>query len=258
MLSQSRRFGRGAVTKLLLFVLLVQLFQLVSTVDARAVTGYRVYGTGGAGLNIHSSPHAYSRIGGLAEGTPLDIQCQQYGRQATGDPRSNIWDKLNSPYGGGWVSDWYVSTPGAGQFTPGIPRCDAPPPPPSREDKGVAWAMAQKGQSHQPDGRLWRGWCDRFVANAFGRANSGYDTAELHWQDLARRGLTRGGEPPYGALAFYAYRSWGHVTISLGNGRVITTPLFTDPYPGVVREAGLYEIRGYRGWAWANPEWAGR
>jgi hypothetical protein len=63
----------------------------------------------------------------------LDIVCQTRGDSVT-DPvsgfTSNIWDKIIIGGGGipptvfyGYVSDLYASTPVAGDFSPGIPKC---------------------------------------------------------------------------------------------------------------------------------------
>jgi uncharacterized protein YraI len=209
-----------------------------------AVTGYRVYGTGGYGLIERSGPGTgYARVGSLAEGTWLDITCQVRSGSSVGG--STMWDLLSN---GGWISDYYTTTPVYNDNSPGIPICG------SREQRGVAWARAQLGQSYQSDGKPWNGWCDRFVANAFGMANSGYYTAYDHWLNLANRGLVVRGDTnvPYGALAFYYNGNGGHVMISEGNG------LFVSTGPSVY-ETGLTSYFGsYLGWAWANPEWPGR
>ncbi|HVE80884.1 MAG TPA: SH3 domain-containing protein [Candidatus Dormibacteraeota bacterium] len=132
------------------------------------------------------------------------------------------------------------------------------PPPPSREQRAVSWARSQIGAAKQPNGSPWLNWCDRFVANAYGRSTSGYHDANAHWSNLAKRGLVYAGNrsAPFGALVFWTGR-YGHVAVSLGNGRAITTPLTTDRAKKV-REMAVSEVKGYRGWSWANPEWPGR
>lgn len=126
----------------------------------------------------------------------------------------------------------------------------------ARERNAVAWAISQIGQSHQPDGKPWDGWCDRFVGNAYGKTNSGYHTAYQHWQRLQARGLTHPGDRqvPYGALAFYGpvdKNPAGHVQISIGNGGFVSTGK-------TIHEAGINEAGNYLGWAYADPEWPGR
>lgn len=70
-------------------------------------------------------PHSsYGARETLVDGDPVNIVCQETGEDVgpshvTGKS-SAIWDNLEN---GGWVSDLYVTTPGAGGFTAGIPRC---------------------------------------------------------------------------------------------------------------------------------------
>jgi hypothetical protein len=208
-----------------------------------AVGGYQVYGTGGQNLNERSGPGTgYSRVGQLANGTPIDIQCQVRSDSSIGG--STIWDFLSD---GRWVTDYYVSTPNYNNFSPPIPQCGQA----SREDNAVNFARSQLGSGN------WNGWCDRFVANAFGRSSSGYYSAWDHWNDLVNRGLAHPGDTnvPYGALAFWGPVSgnqYGHVGIGVGGGQVISAT-----YNGV-RQTDLGVAGNYQGWAWANPEWAGR
>ncbi|MBB5872383.1 hypothetical protein F4553_005817 [Allocatelliglobosispora scoriae] len=79
---------------------------------------YRVAGTDGVELTVRSEPRVTGTpLGALQEGAAITIVCQTYGDSVNG---SEIWDKLSS---GGYVADWYTSTPIAGRFVPGIPRC---------------------------------------------------------------------------------------------------------------------------------------
>jgi hypothetical protein len=89
---------------------------------------YHVEGTktNGAGfLNVcpEPSPCAGKSPGGrLYEGDPVYIECQARGdvAKSKGGQTSRIWDRL---YSGGFVSDLFVSTQGAGRFSKGLPRC---------------------------------------------------------------------------------------------------------------------------------------
>jgi hypothetical protein len=107
----------------------------------------------------------------------------------------------------------------------------------------------------------WNGWCDNFVAQAFGRSASGYYTAFQHYQELNRRGAIHAGDRnvPRGALAFFGPTGLnggaGHVMISTGGGNFVSTA-------STVRNATIAwaeSVSGpYLGWAYANAEWAGR
>lgn len=224
--------GRGAAAGLVLLVLLSS--------PVAAQNGYRVDGTGGAGLRVRSGPGVgYERVGWLAEDTPIDIACQGTGSSVGG---STIWDQLSA---GGWVSDYYVYGTPYARFDERLPRCGETQP--TREDNAVNWARSQLGST------AWNGLCDRFVANAYGKARSGYATAAAHYRDLQQRGLVHSDSNiPYGALAFSAGNSAaGHVMLSLGGGRFITTA-------ERVKEVSLSYGGTYWGWSWANPEWPGR
>jgi hypothetical protein len=103
--------------------------QAPSTTPAAPASTYSVYGTcadGTCGLTVRSGPgySSFAALGSLSDGTSVAIACQASGEtvgpsRATG-VSSSIWDHLTS---GGWVSDLYVTTPGAGSWTGGIPRC---------------------------------------------------------------------------------------------------------------------------------------
>jgi hypothetical protein len=90
---------------------------------------YAVMGTcldGHCGLTKRSGPgfSGYDALGTLNDGDAVNIACQKEGETvgpspATGNS-SNIWDRLDD---GSWISDLYTTTPGAGTFTAGIPRC---------------------------------------------------------------------------------------------------------------------------------------
>ena len=90
-------------------------------------TSYRVYDTGGLGLNERTGPGlAFPGVGALPSGGTVDIACQwRSGSYANG---SSIWDQLGN---GTWVADGYVTTPQVNQFTPGIPQCGSAPSAPS-------------------------------------------------------------------------------------------------------------------------------
>jgi uncharacterized protein YraI len=53
----------------------------------------------------------------LAQGSSVMIACQGRGDQVAG---STVWDHLAE---GGWVSDWYMDTPGVNAFSPGCATC---------------------------------------------------------------------------------------------------------------------------------------
>jgi hypothetical protein len=123
------------VKRLGVLVSVILIVGLLPATSANAVGGFSITGAT-AGINLRSGPGtAYSVVGHVANHTPIDIACQGKGSLVgvglPGTP-TDVWDHLTS---GGWVADFYTTTPGlAGSFTPGIPRCgvlQSPPAPPT-------------------------------------------------------------------------------------------------------------------------------
>ena len=89
---------------------------------ASTAQAYQVKGT--SGLNERSAPSASSsKLGTLGDGTTVYVACQAQGISYStgGSPASDsIWDQLTN---GAFVADYWVSTPGVGTFSKGIPRC---------------------------------------------------------------------------------------------------------------------------------------
>jgi hypothetical protein len=87
---------------------------------------YNVTGTcrdGACGLAMRSGPgySDYAQVGGLAEGAEADVVCQELGETVSnGYASSAIWDRLTNGY---WVSDFYLTTPNIGTWSPPLPRC---------------------------------------------------------------------------------------------------------------------------------------
>ncbi|UQA57301.1 CHAP domain-containing protein [Polyangium aurulentum] len=123
----------------------VQGEQLVeNTAEAeQALTTAKVWFTDGDGVNVRSTPSTSGTVlGWLAEGTSIGISCQTTGTTING---TNIWDYL--PGYGGYVTDAYVLT-GYDGFIPGMPMCDAPPPPPSSGTLGAT--IVSKARAQMP------------------------------------------------------------------------------------------------------------
>src|SRR5262249_35059210 len=118
----------------------------------------------------------------------------------------------------------------------------------STVEAAIAWAEARKGDTtlDYP--------CFTMVHNAYPAARLAIGTppppdyAAWDWWAM-RPSQQHGGDrnPPRGALVFWSWtgtvdgktRNWGHVGISLGNGRVIST-LFYDRVNG--RKTGIHEF----------------
>jgi len=251
---------------LILVVLGLTASLFVGAASASAV-GYNVTGTGGVGLRARSAPNTSSAIVRvIPEGGAIDIVCQTTGENIRG---SAIWDKLAD---GSYISDFYTTTPVYAAYSPGLPVCGAstpnPPKPPkpqpakTREQKAVEWAKSQKGST------AYLGLCDRFVANAYGRARSGYLNAGTHLAAMALRSKMwyYDYNAPAGAMVFFfpgPKNGWsGHVMISLGNGKAISSEHWIGSKRYGVGEVSIRTASKnfgvYAGWAPANSEWPGR
>ena len=72
------------------------------------------------------------------------------------------------------------------------------------------------------------GLCDHFVALAYGWGHSGDAYALITWQDAVDAGYAHPGDakPPAGALVAWTYNgphNQGHIALSSGNGKIIST-----------------------------------
>jgi hypothetical protein len=115
------------------------------------------------------------------------------------------------------------------------------------------WALKQVGKKYKDNGSPWDGWCDLFVASAYGRKNSGHTTAYKHYQYLLSKGwINNSTDVPTGGLAFFAPikgNSAGHVMISIGNGNFVSS--------GKIVFITTLNISGtgkYLGWAY-DKDW---
>lgn len=252
-----------SIKHIFILVVLGLTASLFMGVSSASAASYNVTGTGGVGLRARSAPSTSASIlRVIPEGGAIDISCQTHGDSVNGSP---IWDKLTD---GSYISDFYTTTPVYAAYSPGIPVCGSSTPPPvtkppvlkTREDKAIAWAKSQAGSTK------YIGYCDRFVATAYGKPNSGYWTAAFHLAAMAKRNEMhyRDYNPPAGALVFFfpgSKNAWGgHVMISLGNGKAISSEHWVSGRRLGVGEVSIRTTTFgiYAGWAPANSEWPGR
>jgi hypothetical protein len=93
----------------------------------RRPSRYRIVGTcntGTCALAEWSGPGiaSFRMVGSLHEGQAVNILCQAPGEVVAGQNggSSSIWDRLDS---GAFVSDYYISTPNVGTYSPPLPLC---------------------------------------------------------------------------------------------------------------------------------------
>jgi hypothetical protein len=229
----------------------------VLTISGQPAAAAGTYATTGT-VNVRSGPGTgYASIGTAATGATFTLICQwQGGTNVNGNA---TWDQVSFANGlVGAIADYWTTTPSWNSYAPGTGPCSASS---TREQRALAWARSVIGQS-STNGDLgdsnhpWDGWCDNFVAHAYGRSASGYPTAIAHFNSLNSRGLMHSGSAPAGALVFFAAApingNAGHVMIAEGDGNYITSA-------ATVRRVALsWPGATYLGWSYADPEWAGR
>lgn len=114
-------------------------------------------------------------------------------------------------------------------------------------ETAISWAQAQMNAGNTS----YSYWCLKFIGDAFrqgGINNAGYSTATQAGNSLITSTSTN---PPRGAVVFWdwygtingVYANYGHVGISLGNGKVIHAD-----YNGIKITGLSLSGRTYRGW----------
>lgn len=204
--------------------------------------------TGGGMLVVRAGPGTgFQGYSSVDDGSSTEIVCQHAGVQVDGPGGSSIlWDQLTS---GGWVSDAYVYTGSSSQVASTCPYAPDPLRPNARGvDDAISWEYQRLGS------RSDEGWCLRFQAQAFGWTYAGFATAQDQYQWLKSHGQISAGVPPRGALTWYSTPDGaGHITVSVGAGRVIGTSVH-----GSVGVASYTYMGGYEGWSppyFANGGW---
>jgi len=105
------------------------------------------------------------------------------------------------------------------------------------------------------------GMCDKWVAQYYGFASSGYATAITHWNSISPSQKHPGDtNAPAGALVFWSGGSTGagHVALSLGGGKIISTDY---PRSGITSTTTIDAISN--GWGehymgWSAPVFQGQ
>jgi uncharacterized protein YraI len=204
--------------------------------------------TAGTALNVRSGPStSYTAWRTVADGSTVTILCQQNGESVTGTyGTTTLWDYLSN---GGMVSDSYINTGSDGQIVNTCPYAAAPPRSnPSSANGAINWAFQRLGYTS------YEGWCLKFTAQAYGWGAAGWTTAEVGGDYMVSHGyMHTDTNPPRGALVWYHNSSGtGHITISLGEGKVIGTSV-----GGAVGVANYNYHSDYRGWSVAYYPYAG-
>ncbi|HEX6499556.1 MAG TPA: hypothetical protein VF054_11050 [Micromonosporaceae bacterium] len=196
--------------------------------------------TSGTALNVRSGPSTgWTAWTSVADGASVNILCQTSGSSVTGTyGTSTTWDMIGN---GGFVSDAYVYTGSDGYVTHACTYSANPPRANPRSMNGaIDWEFQRLGSTS------WEGWCLKFQAQAYGWSYAGFNTAEEAGDWMVNNGyMHTSGIPPRGALVWYHNSSGtGHITVSLGEGKIIGTSV-----GGAVGVTAYNYMSGYRGWS---------
>lgn len=192
----------------------------------------------------------------LSAGTAVTMDCYVDGSTATGRYQTNRWFHVVASNGvTGMVHASYVE-----QQTPVKPCQDV------KALWGTIQAAMRVGQTRASDADArqfassdwspgpygeWSGDCPKLGAVAWAVAGLSVKRGDAIGQYRAYKdaGMIRQGTPPPGALVFFDIaRPWGHVGVSLGNGRLATTRGYDgDGLANVVAAVSSYS--NYLGWA---------
>lgn len=190
-------------------------------------------------VNVRPGPSTASGnpIGSIPTNASPDYQCWTQGQNISG---VDVWFRVNYAGVTGYYASYYDSSSYSsdGQITSkyGIPQCGAAAPAPapasSAAQNAANWAAGHRGQNFDS------GLCLTFVFQAWSAAGvnlRNYVTVPIGsntypvdiWGHFNHGTTGTGGNPPVGALVFYAAkngdRTLSHITISTGGGNTVST-----------------------------------
>lgn len=188
-------------------------------------------------VNLRPTPDtSQAPLGTIPAGVSPDFICFAYGQYVGG---VRVWFKVNYAGRTGYFASYYDTSSYTSEANLiakyGIPKCGtapapAPAPVGTAAERAVNWALAQQGS------RTYDYWCLKFVADAYrygaGTSSGTAGWAKQYWdQHYSSQHRGSGQYAPRGALVFWSwagtldgvYRDWGHVALSLGDGRVVTS-----------------------------------
>ena len=206
------------------------------TTAAQASTTGAVRTSTGVAVTVRAAPGTtWDAWTSVASGSTVTILCQGGGDSVTGYyGTTSTWYMISN---GGFVTAAYVkaaATPAA---------CTYSADPPRDNPRGRNSAISHAFADYHSTG--YEGYCLKFVGQMYGWSYTGWYSAEVGGDWLTDHGyMHTTGIPPRGALTWYHNSAGtGHVALSLGEGKVISTSV-----SGSVGVASYTFHSSYRGW----------
>lgn len=186
--------------------------------------GYRITAT--TTVNTRLGPGSqFAVAGSFVPGALVDISCQTYGSFVLGSP---IWDKLTN---GQYVSDYWVSTPVYGGFSPGISVCPGTGPRPT--NGAGAPAIGGSGAVSSPPGS----------GSGLGIASG--PAAATCRQDVVFIGARGSGEGDHG-FGDTVYAALGPIIDKFGSAGRVARDSLPKVYPAMSVPDGIHDFSGYQ------------
>lgn len=105
-------------------------------------------------------------------------------------------------------------------------------------------------------GALYPNLCDRFVARCYGRANSGYASAKVHYNSIPAQ-FKHASPPRAGSELFWSIGQYGHTALAIGDGTMWSNMGVNGK---IIRVAVTAPVTNWGAIAlhWCDPYYAGK
>jgi cell wall-associated NlpC family hydrolase len=184
-------------------------------------------------VNIRPTPDtSRAPVGTIPQGASPDFHCFTYGQNING---VNVWFNVTQAgvtgYYASFYDDAHYSSEAQLRATYGIPKCGATPTPPpatSAAERAIGWMNARLGSTQYDSyclAAVYQAYLAAGINITAGLASGpSHGSAYTYWT-VARNRHLGDRNVPRGGLVFFrsAAGAPGHVAISLGGGRMIST-----------------------------------
>jgi len=115
--------------------------------------------------------------------------------------------------------------------------------------EAASWAIEQTKNNSSG----WNNYCEKFAETAWGKAGR-YRSAIAHWQTAVKeKRAYQGKNAPPGAMVFWGGGQYGHVAVSIGGGKVVSTDIKRPGKADIVSIDYVTKKWGKTYLGWADP-----